>query len=568
MATTYSSPGVYVQEVASGSAPIAGVGTSTAGFIGVVPNTVEMAVPNPSFIAGPVSVPKEVNALIGKTLATALTLTRPERQIAAGPISAENAQLIHQLQIDTLTVEELLNVAKTSAADLTGKIVNETLTFNEANIPDLTPGSPIPRDSKTRIQAAIDPRTDLKIRTELDVASTPVEELTGKVLAQAVSIPAVNISYGADTLISAEMAEQIVALSTAGSIAVKSDTSAFLKESKPIPVAPKTVKLCTNFSEFKQFFGDFSLTSSQNQLAHGVYGFFRNGGTRCYVVRVAATGDIADVLENQFAAIDEIAIVAAPGVTDKAAVDAIVDHCKAMGDRFAIVDGPLAVTDLNSLQPGTGTLPNRSDYAALYFPWLKVYDPSTGAEKEVPPSGHIAGIYARVDTQRGVHKAPANESVLGATGLAYPLSKAKQDILNPQGVNCIRNLNGSILVWGARTWGGNANGEFKYINARRLFNYLRESIDEGTQWTVFEPNSAELWAAIRRNVSAFLTMVWRSGALFGATPEQAFYVKCDAETNPPDLRDQGQVVTEIGVALVKPAEFVIFRISQWSGDEG
>jgi phage tail sheath protein FI len=180
----------------------------------------------------------------------------------------------------------------------------------------------------------------------------------------------------------------------------------------------------------------------------------------------------------------------------------------------------------------------------------------------------MAGIYARVDTQRGVHKAPANETVLGAVGLKYNLSKAKQDGLNPQGINCIRSLNGNIRVWGARTLGGDGNGEFKYINIRRLFNFLRESLDEGTQWTVFEPNAPDLWAAIRRNVTAFLTIVWRSGALFGNTPEQAFYVKCDEETNPPEIRDQGQVITEIGVAVVKPAEFVVFRISQWAGPGG
>jgi uncharacterized protein len=149
--------------------------------------------------------------------------------------------------------------------------------------------------------------------------------------------------------------------------------------------------------------------------------------------------------------------------------------------------------------------------------------------------------------------------------LKYNLSKAKQDGLNPDGINCIRKLNGNIRVWGARTLGGDANTEFKYINIRRHFSYLRDSIDKGTQWTVFEPNTPELWAKIRRNIGAFLVMEWRKGALFGTTPEEAFYVKCDAENNPPEVRDLGQVVTEIGLAVVKPAEFVIFRLSQWAG---
>ncbi len=183
---------------------------------------------------------------------------------------------------------------------------------------------------------------------------------------------------------------------------------------------------------------------------------------------------------------------------------------------------------------------------------------------DVPPSGHIAGIYARVDTQRGVHKAPANEPVLGALAVSQQISRADQDGLNPKGVNCIRSLNDNILVWGARTIGGDANADLKYINVRRTLLFLRESIDEGTQWVVFEPNTPALWQKLTRNITAFLTNVWRAGALFGTTQQEAFYVKCDAETNPPELRDLGQVVTEIGVAIVRPAEFVIFRISQFS----
>lgn len=349
------------------------------------------------------------------------------------------------------------------------------------------------------------------------------------------------------------------------------------------PVAAGEVKLCTNFTEFKKFFADFSADAGQNVLAHAVYGFFNNGGSRCFVVREKKAGDIANSALAKFEAIDEIAIVAAPGLVDKAAATAVVDHCAEMGDRFAVLDSPDKIEDakgnldLTKLDPSNkaNVLPDNSAYAAFYFPWLQVFDPAEKTQDPtsdgliyVPPSGHVAGVYARVDTQRGVHKAPANETVRGALGLSYDISKAQQDGLNPQGVNCLRNLNGNIRVWGARTIGGNRNGEWKYVNVRRLFLYLRESIDEGTQWVVFEPNSAELWAKIRRNIGAFLTNVWRSGALFGDTPEQAFYVKCDEETNPPDVRALGQVITEIGVAVVEPAEFVIFRLSQWTGPGG
>jgi hypothetical protein len=158
-----------------------------------------------------------------------------------------------------------------------------------------------------------------------------------------------------------------------------------------------------------------------------------------------------------------------------------------------------------------------------------------------------------------------NAVVRGALDVRTPITKAAQDGLNPYGINCIRKFDGNITVWGARTIGGDANGEWKYINVRRLFLFLRESIDEGTQWVVFEPNAQDLWGKITRNVTAFLTTVWRSGALFGATPPEAFYVNCTEQTNPREVRDLGQVITEIGVAVVKPAEFVIFRISQWAG---
>ncbi len=327
-------------------------------------------------------------------------------------------------------------------------------------------------------------------------------------------------------------------------------------------------KLCTSFGDFRRTFGDFSTDRGQSLLAHAVYGFFHNGGTRCYVARMTAVTEIDKVLPK-FAAIDEIALVAAPGVLDDNVTSEVVRHCKiATQDRFAILDSLEEVGEeltLDKIKP-----PPYSDYAAFYFPWIQVFDPATKTMAPkgdgrifVPPSGHMAGIYARVDTTRGVHKAPANEPVLGALGLRQQISKAQQDGLNPHGINCIRELNGSIRVWGARTLGGDANGEWRYINVRRTFLYLRESIDEGTQWAVFEPNDQNLWAKITRNITAFLTNVWRSGALFGSTTAEAFYVKCNAETNPPELREIGQVVTEIGVAVVRPAEFVIFRISQW-----
>jgi Bacteriophage tail sheath protein len=448
----YLSPGVYVEEVPSAVQAIAGVGTSTAGFIGIVPDQVKVAVSNRAY--DPVKASQKAAA-------------REER-----PATAPRG--------------------RTAAA----RDVDET-----ASITPPAGGQPDPTQRYVEINGTI---------------QTPAD----------------------------------------------------------------TVKLCTSFREFRDAFGGtspdfqsdltgFSADEGHNRLAHAVYGFFNNGGQRCYVMRVADSSKIEPALEK-FEAIDEIAIVAAPGITDAAVRSAILAHCDRTKDRFAIFDtpeNPDAVDD--------SMLPPTSKNGALYFPWIEVADPvqklrRTGDRETifVPPSGHVAGIYARVDIERGVHKAPANEVVRGALGVRVAVTKAKQAGLNPVGVNCIREMNGAIRVWGARTIGGDRNGDFKYINVRRLFLYLSESIDEGTQWTVFEPNNEQLWAKISRNVTAFLTNVWRDGALFGRTPPEAFYVKCDRETNPPSERELGKVITEIGVAIVRPAEFVIFRISQWTAAEG
>jgi hypothetical protein len=320
--------------------------------------------------------------------------------------------------------------------------------------------------------------------------------------------------------------------------------------------------LVTNWEQFKRQFGDFD--AGNLFLAHGVYGFFNNGGGRCWVARVADLDDAAEVgaVLTTMEAIDEIAIVAAPGALDDAVRTAIVTHCENMKDRVAILDGINTTTITPAaIQGGVSD----SEYAALYFPWIQVFDPVSGAPALVPPAGHMAGIWARVDSTRGVHKAPANEPVRGALGLSYQVSKNEHDGLNPDGINVIRRLNGGIRVWGARTLGGDsneANGGLKYLNVRRLINFLRESIDEGTQFAVFEPNSNPLWQRITRSVNGFLTGVWRDGALFGLVPEEAFLVICDETTNPPDVRERGQVITEVWVAPVKPAEFVVFRISQ------
>jgi len=275
-------------------------------------------------------------------------------------------------------------------------------------------------------------------------------------------------------------------------------------------------------------------------------------------------------------ALDDVTILSVPDLmspmpgqdldldTIKAVQTMMIAHCERLGDRVAIIDPPPNLSPQEVKTWRMDVAGYDSNYAALYYPWVQVMDPVTNRPINVPPSGHMAGIWGRNDATRGVHKAPANEVVLGATGLAYQTTKGEQDTLNPIGVNCIRAFPGrGIRVWGARTL--TSDPAWRYINVRRLFNFVEKSIEGGTQWVVFEPNDRKLWARVRRDVTAFLKTVWRSGALFGSSPGEAFYVKCDDELNPPESRDLGRLVIEVGLSPVKPAEFVIFRISQWAG---
>jgi len=242
----------------------------------------------------------------------------------------------------------------------------------------------------------------------------------------------------------------------------------------------------------------------------------------------------------------------------------MIAHCENMGERMALLDAPPDMLPQDILEWRMETAGYDSKFATLYYPWIEVMDPISKRPMMVPPSGHVAGIWARTDSTRGVHKAPANEVVMGANGLGFQITGDEQGALNKVGINCIRSFPGrGIRVWGARTI--SSDPEWRYLNVRRLFNFISESIMDGTQWAVFEPNDQRLWTSLQVSASNFLTRVWRDGALFGANPTEAFYVKCDAETNPPDMVEAGQVTVEIGIAPVKPAEFVVFRISQFAG---
>ncbi|PIE79688.1 MAG: phage tail protein [Chloroflexi bacterium] len=373
--------------------------------------------------------------------------------------------------------------------------------------------------------------------------------------------------------------------------------------------------LVTNWTQFQDVFGGFTEGAF---LPDAVYGYFANGGGACYVTSLRALSEIpkapskrpprakkaaeeskdevvpeptfgpltaADFIGdaakrtgiNGLEAQDDVSLILCPDLManydgSKAAKElvkqvqtAMIAHCENMQYRFAILDTP---PGLNAQQAKEWRefVNYDTSFAAMYYPWVEISDlsDSPNTSKMVPPSGHIVGIYNRVDAERGVHKAPANEVILGATNVEIGLTRHEQDTLNPIGVNCIRSFPGrGIRVWGARTL--SSDGSWRYINVRRLFSQVGSSLDVGLQWVVFEPNDHTLWAKVRRDVIAFLRVIWRNGALFGTTPEQAFYVKCDEELNPHEIRDLGQLIIEVGMAPVKPAEFVILRLSQWAG---
>ncbi|MEO6092080.1 MAG: phage tail sheath subtilisin-like domain-containing protein [Novosphingobium sp.] len=270
-----------------------------------------------------------------------------------------------------------------------------------------------------------------------------------------------------------------------------------------------------------------------------------------------------------FEGIEDISIVAGPGHTARTSVDEaraiagmLIGHAERMRYRIAVLDS-MPRHSIAEVRDYRGKLD--SSHAALYYPWVKIIDPVTNLENHYPPSGFVAGIYARNDVERAVYKAPANEVVRLAIGFEKLLNKGQQEVLNPEGINCFRYFEGrGMRLWGARTI--SSDPEWKYVNLRRYFAYLERSIDKGTQWAVFEPNGDRLWANVRRTIEDFLLNEWQNGALLGDKPEKSYFVKCDRSTMTQNDLDNGRLVCQVGVAALRPAEFVIFRIGQWTAD--
>jgi len=511
MSPEYLSPGVYMEEVDRGSKPIEGVGTAVAAFVGFaekgpvnqptfIPNWTEFVNNFGGFVKGVYLAPA-VYGYFQNGGGRCYVTRLPGGEAAGGPKAAVALPSRAQPSIETLTVTAL---------------------------EEGQPG----------------------VGISLEV---------GKASAEAASDDQFNLTITRGT--AKEVFENVTLRKGRGA---RNVVDVVNKESKLVKLAEK----------------ESELGAAERTPQAGTYALALATTTALTLPKIQAGAIVGSAAErsgvNGFEVADEITMVCCPDLMAlyqagnitledvKAVQLGMIAHCENMKDRFAILDcppglSPQQVKDWRMKDAGYD-----SKYAAVYYPWIKVANPTGGEAIMMPPSGAMAGIYARNDTERGVHKAPANEVIRGVMSVETQLTKGEQDILNPIGVNCIRAFPGrGIRVWGARTL--SSDPSWRYINVRRLFNYVEKSIQNGTQWIVFEPNDAALWARIRRDITAFLTMTWRTGALFGSTAAESFYVKCDAETNPPEARDLGQVVIEIGIAPVKPAEFVIFRISQWAG---
>jgi len=345
---------------------------------------------------------------------------------------------------------------------------------------------------------------------------------------------------------------------------VATSIAGFVGLAKDGPV--REAVLITNFDEFKEKFGDYW---ASGQLAYSVAGFFENGGHRCYIVRVNEADE--EITNKHYIVglraldkIDDVSIIAIPDAGGIVAViKAGIAYCEKRKYCFFIADAPMEkeTTDIISFIKDNTI---NSSYAAIYYPNIYVKDPLTDDQKLIYPSGHIAGCYAKTDSERGVWKAPAGRErkLIGAVELEQDITQEDQGSLNPIGVNVIRKFEEvGIVVWGGRTLA--PESEWKYVNVRRFINYVEHSVSRGTQWVIFEPNDEPLWAQLRMTINAFLEELFRLGALQGARPQEAYFVKCDSENN--THPEEGKVNIEIGLAVLRPAEFLITKITQRAG---
>lgn len=588
----YYTPGVYIEEVNKGPRPIEAVATAVAAFIGFAP-------------AGPIGTPTLITSWTQFVETFGL---RDQKTMRKDPYM-KDAFLPHAVYGFFLNGGTRCYVVRVLPATAPRDLVAEPLKISTAKARAAKTEQPMLEIKPKKTEAAADqstptPAADLQISIERAAGSDPKQRLwtirlamgevreefprvtLGSAAASSSSSPPSNPENNDPSASSPSNPGSGNPSASAPGGSKRTTASSSSSGANPSGGGHKTLDDVNRESKLITIkLIDQALATEEPAL--GVYYIDVPQPETKLLARTEPQDIIGDPIEHTgvvgLELADDVTMVCCPDImsplayTDgkvdptkvKSVQQAMINHCEMIGGRMAILDTPPGLKPQQAERWRIDETGYDSMFATLYYPWITIANPRAGTDREpsivtVPPCGHIAGIYARNDTERGVHKAPANEVVRGALSLAADITTGEQAGLNQNGVNCIRSFLGrGIRVWGARTL--SRDPAWRYVNVRRLFNMVEKSIERDTQWIVFEPNEPGLWSRVRRDVSAFLMTLWRDGALFGDTPQEAFFVKCDAELNPPESRDLGYLIIEVGLAPVKPAEFVVFRFSQYAG---
>lgn len=571
----YLSPGVYVEEFDSGSKPMEGVGTSTAGFIGLAERGATEGVPQ------------------------LVTNFADFKRIYGGYLSENEfgeyrflAYAVEHFFINGGARCFIARVAPQNAKCSSGLLVSkegqEILSFQAKNVGiwgdniriGITPSSKAKTQVLEIIETSVGKKYSVKNGSGFQAGDILCFEDGEKTVYSKVIKSQDNLleleTDLPETIVDRGLVPKQVITSCEINVEVKFEEQVELYENVSFNIQSP------NYIEKKMSKSQFVSVEYKNKPEIVTSPFIEVAGEgACAVVTFTggSNGSLAQISASDFIGVDNgagkrtgiqafldndnVSLMAIPGVTDPNVQLTLVAHCENLASRFAVLDMPKDAKKIEDIMAHRDMFD--SNYAALYHPWLMVFDPLDKKNLYIPPSGSILGIFARSDNTRGVHKAPANEVVRACVGLECQFNKGEQDILNPKGVNLIRTFPGmGIRVWGART--ASSDPSWKYVNVRRLFIFVEESIKANTNWAVFEPNDEVLWVRVKRTIEVFLSGLWRDGSLAGSAPEEAFFVNIGRDTMSQDDIDNGRLICVIGIAPVKPAEFVIFRISQKTGD--
>lgn len=583
----YLSPGVYVEEYESGAVPMEGVGTSTAGFVGLAekgdvigkPQLVTSFSDYVRIFGGYLSETKfgdkrylpyavEHFFINGGSRAFVMRVCPADAKAASTKsdsilsFTAKNpGEWGNRIKVTVSPVSRV----KTQVYEVNGNdaVVRSVDGFNIGDVVEFADGKTTVYNKITAIEEKTVSFENPVNASIVDKALVPTKFMKSCEIDVSVKYGDVKEDYlfvslnteSPEYIISRMAKSELVTVEVAAAKAAPKPADAKDKKEGAAPAAPAAV-IAAPF-EAVGGKGDAMIM----QLSGGTDGNVAGISAAEYIGTDGGPGKRSGI--QAFIENSDVSIMSVPGITIPEVQMSLIAHCENLKSRFAVLDMPKDKKKTDELIEYRDMFD--SHYAAFYHPWIQIFDPLSKKNIIAPPSGSMVGIYARTDTAFGVHKAPANEVVRACTGLASTYNTAEQDLLNPKGINLIRSFPGrGIRVWGART--ATSNATWKYINVRRLFIYLEESIRANTNWVVFEPNTEALWGRVKRTIEMFLASTWRSGALAGSSPSEAFFVEIGRSTMTQDDIDNGRLICVIGVAPVKPAEFVIFRIGQYTSE--